>query len=191
MSALVPATNPNQWSSTSIPIRQFVHDSPTVPNLRNVTRLQFECVTGTAAGTTGFDEVVIASTLDVPVLDTLYYAQAPAVLTRVRNNDSDPGDYKVVMTYYHGHDSQPFIFSGFSLWTFKRTQLQQLVDFVMQRLWGLQKTSGTAFGVRAAGPDRARLSGSAAALGTRAGVARRMAVPAATRRVWPAPSSRR
>jgi hypothetical protein len=150
-SALVPASELNRWTTVSIPLRLFADDSPMVSNLLNVQRIQFECATGTAPGTTGFDEIAIASTLDVPVLDTLYYAQAGA--SRSEN---------VVMTYYHGHDSKPFIFSGFDLWGYKKAQLQRLVDFVLQRLWGLSNSSGVGLRSRPVGVVRMRPMASAA-----------------------------
>ena len=62
-------------------------------------------------------------------LDTLYLASA-------RSLQPDSVQKNVVMTYYHGGDNTPFILTGFNLWTFRRTQCQQLVDFVLQQLWG-------------------------------------------------------
>jgi hypothetical protein len=44
-----------------------------------------------------------------------------------------------VMTYYHGLDNQPFIFSGFDFWYWRRTQCIQLVDFVLNEVWRLPR----------------------------------------------------
>jgi hypothetical protein len=42
-----------------------------------------------------------------------------------------------VMTYYHGRENQPLVFSGFNLWYWRRSQCIQLVDWVLQQVWGL------------------------------------------------------
>ncbi|HET9328161.1 MAG TPA: hypothetical protein VFQ05_15445, partial [Candidatus Eisenbacteria bacterium] len=44
-----------------------------------------------------------------------------------------------VMTYYHGFESGPVVFSGFPVWYYQRRQGQKLVDFVLQDIWGLTK----------------------------------------------------
>ena len=44
-----------------------------------------------------------------------------------------------VMTYYHGFESGPVVFSGFPVWYFQKAQCQQLVDFVLHDIWGLSK----------------------------------------------------
>jgi hypothetical protein len=66
----------------------------------------------------------------VPVLDTLYFATG-----------GDAGQSRPIMTYYHGTESGSAVFSGFPLWYFQRTQAIQLGDFVLQRIWGLSRTS--------------------------------------------------
>jgi hypothetical protein len=43
------------------------------------------------------------------------------------------------MTLYHGHDNAPFVFSGFPLWFYSRTQAMALGDWVLQSLWGLPR----------------------------------------------------
>jgi hypothetical protein len=45
----------------------------------------------------------------------------------------------VVMTVYHGADNSRVIVSGFSLWTFQRAQLKQLIDGVLQGMWGMTR----------------------------------------------------
>lgn len=42
----------------------------------------------------------------------------------------------VVMTVYHGKDNPRVIATGFDLWSYNRTQLQRVVDGVMQGIWG-------------------------------------------------------
>ena len=46
------------------------------------------------------------------------------------------------MTYYHGRDNQPLVFSGFNFWYWRRPQCIQLVDWVLQSVWGLQRDPG-------------------------------------------------
>jgi len=43
------------------------------------------------------------------------------------------------MTYYHGFDTAPMVFSGFNIWNFARQDAIQLVDFVLQEIWGLPR----------------------------------------------------
>jgi len=45
------------------------------------------------------------------------------------------------MTYYHGRDNPPLVFSGMSIWDFRRTDCLALVDFVLGRLWDLPKST--------------------------------------------------
>jgi hypothetical protein len=61
-------------------------------------------------------------------LDTLY-----------ETGGGDAGTGRPVMTYYHGQDGPPLVFSGFPLWYIQRTQAIQVVDFVLQQMWGLQR----------------------------------------------------
>lgn len=64
----------------------------------------------------------------VAALDTLYETVG-----------GDAGTGRPVMTYYHGLDGPPFVFSGFPVWYFQRAQAIQVVDFVLQRIWGLSR----------------------------------------------------
>ncbi len=66
--------------------------------------------------------------LMTPVLDTLYATSGGAV-----------GSGKPIMTLYHGNENTPFVFSGFPLWYFQRTQSIGVLDFVLQRLWGVPR----------------------------------------------------
>jgi hypothetical protein len=43
------------------------------------------------------------------------------------------------MTLYHGGENPTFVFSGFPVWYFQRAQAIPLVDFVLQRIWGLSR----------------------------------------------------
>ena len=63
-------------------------------------------------------------------LDTLYVTAGGAA-----------GSNWPVMTLYHGTESTPFVFSGFPLWYFRRSQGIELVDFVLGRVWGLSRRS--------------------------------------------------
>jgi hypothetical protein len=65
------------------------------------------------------------------VLDTLYFASSGSL------ND------RPIMTYYHGTRHGGVVFSGFPLWYFQRAQAIELADFVLQRVWGLQRQSVT------------------------------------------------
>lgn len=47
----------------------------------------------------------------------------------------------VVMTVYHGKDNNRVIATGFDLWTYNRTQLQKVIDTVLQGIWGLAPQS--------------------------------------------------
>jgi len=62
-------------------------------------------------------------------LDTLYITRGGTALA------SSP-----VMTYYHGRDNQPLVFSGFNIWYWRRSQCIQLVDWVLQSVWGIQRS---------------------------------------------------
>jgi len=48
---------------------------------------------------------------------------------------------RVCMTYYHGQESSPVVFTGFDVWSFTRADCQGLVDFVLQDVWGMTKTA--------------------------------------------------
>jgi hypothetical protein len=67
-------------------------------------------------------------------LDTLYRATGSQLFKPVQH---------VPMTYYHGTTpgNVSVVFSGFPFWSFKRTQGQGLVDFVLRDLWGLSPSA--------------------------------------------------
>jgi hypothetical protein len=70
-------------------------------------------------------------------LDTLYAATGATLMP--------PPSLNAVMTVYnrerhpHLNGGHPVIHTGFDLWSFKRAQCSQLVDVVLQELWGLQR----------------------------------------------------
>ena len=57
-----------------------------------------------------------------------------------------------LMTYYHGGENGPVMFLGASIWDFRRTQCQALVDFVLGSMWGMAKN--VVAGPPASGPAR-------------------------------------
>jgi len=61
-------------------------------------------------------------------LDTLYWAIG-----------GDTGYHQAVMTYYHGRETGPVVFSGFPLWYFQRSHALELGDFVLQNIWRLPR----------------------------------------------------
>jgi hypothetical protein len=64
----------------------------------------------------------------ISTLDTLYETQGGAI-----------GSGWPIMTLYHGGENSMFVFSGFPIWYFQRSQTIDLVDFVLQRVWGLSR----------------------------------------------------
>ena len=64
-------------------------------------------------------------------LDTLYKATGGSLVPPGLN----PVD--VVMTRYHPTSGESLIFTGFNIWSFRRSDCKSLVDFVLQQLWGL------------------------------------------------------
>jgi hypothetical protein len=71
------------------------------------------------------------SSAQMAVLDTLYKASGIGLPGPTQNYEN------VVMTLFRGSRVAPMLFSGFSIWDFRRTDEQALVDFVLQDLWGL------------------------------------------------------
>jgi hypothetical protein len=45
----------------------------------------------------------------------------------------------VAMTVYHGNENGRVITTGFNLWSFRSSQLRQLVDVVLQGVWGMSR----------------------------------------------------
>lgn len=79
-----------------------------------------------------------ARVVPVSTLDTLFVATGSSVFlqpepkfgVRIANP---------TMTYYHGALEPPMVFTGFDIWHYRRAQIIQLVDFVMQQIWGLPR----------------------------------------------------
>lgn len=78
----------------------------------------------------------------VSMLDTLYELSSPML----------PVSPAPLMSYYHGRENSPFVFSGFDLWTWSRADCQALVDFVLGDLWGMTRTSPAASASGTTGP---------------------------------------
>ena len=136
VSATIPVGALNAFENKIILLRDFHTDSNTQPNLVRVKRVEFSCDVANAAGTTAFDQLTMGSVLEEEVLDTLYVANGPSL------PDPTENPANVVMSYYHGHDSTPFVFTGFNIWGYRRQDCAQLIDFVLQRLWGLSRSNG-------------------------------------------------
>ena len=77
---------------------------------------------------------------DIQALDTLMVA-TDYPLPSPGANPAVDRIVNPVMTCYHGRDCGPVVFSGFSLWDFRRTDGAQLVDGVLQGIWGLRRTA--------------------------------------------------
>jgi hypothetical protein len=132
--ASLPEGPATVFTRLSIPAASFVSESHRVPSLTRVAAVEFELARSNAAAVIDFDQLAISATFDAPVLDTLYEVRGASLPSPEDN------PHNVVMTYYHGHDSTPFVFTGFSLWAFRRPQIEALADFVLQRMWGLART---------------------------------------------------
>jgi hypothetical protein len=84
------------------------------------------------------DSTTLVSMLDTLLITPLSFSGIP-----VENEDLSllGRNYSCypVMTYYHGFDCAPMVLSGHDLWSFRRKDLIQLIDFVLQQCWGLTK----------------------------------------------------
>jgi hypothetical protein len=74
---------------------------------------------------------VVGESLEV-ALDSLFYVTGANLVT-----DRFTLRQGICMTWYHGVASPEFIFTGFAPWLFRRSDCQQMFDFVMQNIWGL------------------------------------------------------
>jgi hypothetical protein len=68
------------------------------------------------------------------VLDTLYELQGGTLAT------GQTGQRPASMTYSHGVEGPKFVMTGFDLWTWSRQDVQALVDFVLQEIWGMNRS---------------------------------------------------
>ena len=97
------------------------------------------------------------STVEVSTLDSLYLAYGAAYPAQMNQSSNGEG-VNPMMTCYHGRDNAPLVFSGISIWDFRRQHCAALVDFVLGRLWNLPKNASYAsrverFHVQQAVPD--------------------------------------
>jgi hypothetical protein len=97
------------------------------------------------------------SSVERSTLDSLYLAYGSSYPGQMNQSSAGQG-VNTVMTYYHGRENAPLVFSGTSLWDFRRQDCVALVDFVLGRLWGLSKS--TLYAPRAVAPSLARPAGS-------------------------------
>jgi len=67
-----------------------------------------------------------------PTLDTLYALKGGTIVTGQALEAAS-------MTWYHGPSSPSFVFTGFPLWDISKQDLIPVVDFVLQKIWGLQR----------------------------------------------------
>ncbi len=104
--------------------------SPTQPSLFYPSTLACEYLTQPNVVLEDVDPAP-GVTNEISVLDTLVQASGGQMLLF-------PAP---AMTYYHGANAQQFVFSGFAPWDFVRAEGIQLVDFVLQNIWGLSRLS--------------------------------------------------
>ena len=64
-------------------------------------------------------------------LDSLYKLQGGTL--------PSTGYSPVSMLYYHGRENSNFVWTGFDIWSFTRSDCQALVDGVLQGIWGMQR----------------------------------------------------
>jgi hypothetical protein len=81
------------------------------------------------------------STVERVTLDSLYHVYGPSYPGQLMQPGSG---VNVVMTVYHGRENPLAVFSGVDIWTFKRSDCQALVDFVLGQLWHLPKNAAPA-----------------------------------------------
>ena len=71
---------------------------------------------------------------EAAALDTLFELRNGSLSTNMT------GFRPVAMTYYHGTQGPQFVFTGFNIWTYSRQDDIKLVDFVLQQVWGLNRS---------------------------------------------------
>jgi hypothetical protein len=98
---------------------------------------------------------------EVSVLDTLYLAYGAA--GHVMLNPQNGEGVNPCMTYYHGSENPPMVFSGFDLWHWRRQDCVAVVDFVLGQMWGMSRAALVA----GAQPSRALIRPMAAPAGQR------------------------
>ncbi len=132
---LIPSTT-GSFADVTLSPQDLVADPGSIRplNLLQIQKIQFVLANGDVPSETDFDNLETATLSDGAVLDTLLAAQLSF------SPDTTQRPVNATMTVYHGHDfPKPFVFTGFAPWAFRRSQCQQLFDFVLQSLWGLTK----------------------------------------------------
>lgn len=76
---------------------------------------------------------------EASVLDTLMMLQGGNLKNTQDPQTGLPINQNATMTYYHGLQTPPVVFSGFNIWSYSRNDCIQLVDFVLQQIWGLPR----------------------------------------------------
>ena len=84
--------------------------------------------------------IVIEDMNPEPVAESLEVA-LDSLMSVSSSNVADTGFEPVCMTWYHGVSSPEFVFSGFPIWAARRSDVQLMVDFVMQQIWHLPKAT--------------------------------------------------
>jgi hypothetical protein len=74
---------------------------------------------------------------DPPELDTLYRMRSPVLI----DNTPGPPKYPMMTRYRSPEWGGSAVFSGFSLWSYQNGQVRELIDFVLEDLWGLQRVA--------------------------------------------------
>jgi hypothetical protein len=77
---------------------------------------------------------------EVSKLDSIYLAYGSAYPLQMLQSGRGEG-VNTVMTYYHGRENTPMVFTGMAIWDFRRQDCVRLVDFVLNKLWGLSKST--------------------------------------------------
>ena len=140
-SALISPAATGRFVDLAIPQAAFSTDLALglQPNFLRIRKVVFTLDRGDAAGSTEFDNVEVVTLPEGAVLDTL-------MATRISFSTDPDLAISASMTVYHGHDlAKQFIFTGFAPWAFRRSQCQQLFDFVLQKMWGLPKNTASSF----------------------------------------------
>ena len=93
----------------------------------------------------------MAEYIDAPTFIREDYDDDPEVVSEYSTLDTlyltvggVAGPNQPVMTYYHGRENQPMVFSGFNIWYWQRSQCVALVDWVLQSVWGLTRDASAA-----------------------------------------------
>jgi hypothetical protein len=71
-------------------------------------------------------------------LDSIYLVYGSSYPGQMNQSAAGQG-VNVMMSYYHGRDNAPLVFSGTGIWDFRRQHCVALVDFVLGQLWNLSK----------------------------------------------------